>query len=195
MRLRCRKNDQLPAYSRIWQLSFDQEFGSFEKEVTVCCQEVKNEAALASTQAQKQESDLQAQERAEAGEHRRSLVKWISKNDTEEKSRRLAVDLRRLKKLKLQALESLSTYDHWRTYKQHRKELIPGTSEWILENSEFKLWKEGTPKGFWVSGKGKQVKTKISLSTLMVHSSGVRKVSHKVCRIVILHIETNSDYC
>ncbi|KAI4231759.1 MAG: hypothetical protein LQ349_005400, partial [Xanthoria aureola] len=142
-----------PAYTRILQPSFDHEIGPLEREITKCCQEVKDEAALESNQAQKQESDLQAQERVEAGEHRRSLVKWISKNDTEEKSRRLAVDLRRLKKLKLQALESLSTYDHWRTYKQHRKEWIPDTSEWILENSEFKSWKKGTWKGFWCSGK------------------------------------------
>ena len=195
MRLRSQENDQSSAYTRILQPSFDHEIGPLEREITQCCREVKDEAALASTQAQKQESDLQAQERAEAGEHRISLVKWICKTDTEEKSRRLAIDLRRLKKWKLQALESLSTYDHWRTYKQHRKEWIPGTSEWILENSEFKSWKEGTPKGFWSSGKGKQVKTKISPSTLMVHSSGVRKVSHKVCRIAILHIEINSDYC
>lgn len=193
MRLCSQKNDQSSAYTRILQPSFGHEIGPFEREITKCCQEVKDEAALASKQAQKQESDLQAQERAEAGEYRKFVVQLFSKNDMEEKMRRLAIDRRRLNKLKIQALDSLSTYDYWRTYKQYLKERIPGTSEWILENSKFKSWKEGTSKGFWGSGKGKQVKTKISPSTLMVHHSGVGKVSHKVCRMVIFHIEINTN--
>lgn len=171
------------------------EIGPFKREIAKCCQEVKDEAALASKQAQKQESDLQAQERAEAGEHRRSLVQWISKSNTEEKMRRLAIERRRLNKLKIQALDSLSTYDYRRTYNQTRKEWIPGTSDWILENPQFKSWKEGTSQGLWCSGKGKHVKNNISPSTLMVQYSGVREVSHKVCSIVLLHIEINPNYC
>ena len=158
MRLRSRKNDQSPVYTRIWQPSFDHEFGPFEREIAKCCQEVKDEAALASTEAQKQESDLQTQERAEASEYRKLVVQLFSKNDMEEKKRRLAIDRRRLNKLKIQALDSLSTYDYRRTYNQTRKEWIPGTSDWILENPEFKSWKEGALKGFWCSGKGKHVK-------------------------------------
>ncbi|KAI4223581.1 MAG: hypothetical protein L6R36_005316 [Xanthoria steineri] len=150
--------------------AFDHEFGPFEREITKCCQEVKDEAALASKQAQKHESDLQAQERAEAGEHRRFAVQWFSKNDTEERKWRMDLDRRRRNELKIQALDSLSTYDHWRTYKQHRKEWIPGTSEWILENSKFKRWKEGTSKGFWCSGKvgsGKSVTSACVISHLI----------------------------
>ncbi|KAI4246112.1 MAG: hypothetical protein L6R40_002064 [Gallowayella cf. fulva] len=144
------------SYTRLWQPAFNQEFGPFEKEITQCCQEIKDEAALASKQAQKQESDLQAKERAEAGDHRRFLVQWresSDKNNTEGKEWRLKTHRRRLRKMKLQALDALSTYDYQKSYKQTRKEWIPGTSEWILENPKFKNWKEGNPRGLWCSGK------------------------------------------
>ncbi|KAL8912056.1 MAG: hypothetical protein Q9171_002844 [Xanthocarpia ochracea] len=145
-----------PAFPHRLLVSFDQEFGPFEREIGQLCQEIQVEASLASKQAQKQENELQARERSRAGKSRR-LIAHISdnldKSNMEDKMLRLKIDRRNLRKKKLQALDNLSTYDYQKTYKQTRKECILGTSDWILEESKFKTWKEGNSKGLWCSGK------------------------------------------
>ncbi|KAL8896568.1 MAG: hypothetical protein Q9207_007647 [Kuettlingeria erythrocarpa] len=143
-------------YTRVFSVPFDQEFGPFEKDIRQFSQEIEFEASLASQQAQKQESELQAHERLEAVKHRRILLQVrdsFHRSNTEEKASRLEIDRRRSKKKKMQALDSLSTYDYQKTYKQTRKECVPGTSNWILETSEFKAWEKGTSEGIWCSGK------------------------------------------
>ncbi|KAL9103663.1 MAG: hypothetical protein Q9163_001322 [Psora crenata] len=132
------------------------EFGPYERDIANSGQEVRDEASLASKQAQKQEIEFQARERSEALKHRKVMVKLresIYQNGKEEKDLRLEIRRRKLEKKKLQALDSLSTYDYQKTYKQIRKECVPGTSSWILENLEFKTWKEGNSKALWCSGK------------------------------------------
>ncbi|KAL8753875.1 MAG: hypothetical protein Q9199_004740 [Rusavskia elegans] len=144
------------SYTRLWQVSFEQEFGSFEKEIRRSSEEIQAEVSLASKQAQKQESELQAEDRSEARKYR-SMVKRLSKSfhqsNAEGKVVRSEVDRRKAKKRKMQALDSLSTYDYQSTYKQIRKECVPGTSTWILQDAQFKAWKEGNQKGLWCSGK------------------------------------------
>lgn len=145
-------------YSRVFSVSFDQEFGPFEKDIRQSSQEIEFEASLASKQAQKQESELQAHERSEAVKHRRILLQVrdsFHRSSAEEKASRLEIDRRRLKKKKTQALDSLSTYDYQKTYKQTRKECVPGTSKWIFETHEFEAWEKGTSEGLWCTGKCK----------------------------------------
>ncbi|KAL8944837.1 MAG: hypothetical protein Q9211_000444 [Gyalolechia sp. 1 TL-2023] len=144
-----------PAYTRLLPVSYEQEFGSFEKEIRKSSEETHAEVSLASMQAQKQESELQAQDRSEARNHRKilgKLSKSFHQSNAEGKAIRLEVDRRKSRKRKLQALDSLSTYDYQSTYKQIRKECVPGTSTWILQDAQFKAWKEGTQKGLWCSG-------------------------------------------
>ncbi|KAI4127094.1 MAG: hypothetical protein LQ338_003380 [Usnochroma carphineum] len=147
------------SYTRLFGQSlvpFEKEFGPYEREIARLCQEVQAEASLASKQAQKEESELQARERSEAGKHRKLLVQLkdsVHQSKKEEKDLRMEIDRRKLRKRKQQTLDTLSTYDYQRTYKQIRKQCVPGTSNWILENPEFKMWKEGPSKGLWCSGK------------------------------------------
>lgn len=145
-------------HARLFSVSFDQEFGPFERDIRQFAQEIGDEASLASKQAQQQENELQAQERSEASKHRTILVQVrdsLHRSNTEDTASRLATDRRRMRKKKMQALDSLSTYDYHKTYKQTRKECVPGTSNWILETSEFETWEKGTSEGLWCSGKCK----------------------------------------
>lgn len=184
--------DRYPAYSRPFEgllVSFEKEFGPYEREIAQLAQEVKFEASLASKQAQKLESELQARERSEA--RKRGLVLFqlrdsVHQRNKEDKDLRMEIDRRSLRKRKLQALDSLSTYDYQKTYKQSRKQCVPGTSNWILKNSEFQMWREGAPKGLWCSGKCKYTALLGTLWTLMMGNSGVREDSHKVRWLGIL---------
>ncbi|KAL8911353.1 MAG: hypothetical protein Q9172_007688 [Xanthocarpia lactea] len=176
------KHDKFLAFPHRLLVSFDQEFGHFETELGQLCQEIQLEASLASKQAQKQENELQARERSRAGKSR-SLIARISdnldKSNMEDEILRLKIDRRNLKKKKLQALDSLSTYDYQKTYKQTRKECILGTSDWILEESKFKTWKEGNSRGLWCSGKCKYLVVVNDFEAYRMNSR-VREISHKM---------------
>ncbi|KAL8855682.1 MAG: hypothetical protein Q9178_007693 [Gyalolechia marmorata] len=182
------KHDEFLAFLHRLLVSFDQEFGPFEGEIGQLCQEIQLEASLASKQAQKQENELQARERSRAGKSR-SLIARISdnldKSKVEDEILRLKIDRRNLKKKKLQALDSLSTYDYQKTYKQTRKECILGTSDWILEESKFKIWKEGNSRGLWCSGKlgsGKSVISACVAAKMMESISPKDVTSFFFCR-------------
>ncbi|KAL8991816.1 MAG: hypothetical protein Q9169_007626 [Polycauliona sp. 2 TL-2023] len=145
-----------PAINRLLFVSFDQEFGPFENEIRQFGQEIEFEASLASKQAQKQESELQARERSRAGISRRLIVQMrddLDRRTAEDQILRQKLDRRKLRKSKFQTLDRLSSYDYQRTYRQIRKECIPGTSNWILEDSKFQEWNIGDSKGLWCSGK------------------------------------------
>lgn len=136
-------------------ISFEQEFGPYKEEIAQLYEDIHFETFLASKQAQKQENELSARERSTNRKLFGQLTNRIHQSYTEGKASRMEIDRWRSRKRKTQALDSLSTYDYQKTYKQIRKECIRGTSEWILGTSEFEIWKEGTPKGLWCSGKCK----------------------------------------
>jgi len=110
---------------------FKAEFESYKVEITRLSQEVQEEASLASKQAQKQENELQAIERAEARQNREILIKfknnyYVSK--TEENNRHLNINRRRLERKQFEALNSLSTYNYYKVYKQICKKCVSNTS-------------------------------------------------------------------
>lgn len=142
--------------SKALLFSFRAEFGSYEEEITKLSQEVRDEASLAYKQAQKQENELQARERSDARRYREIVVKiWDDhrKGKEEEKNWRLEVNRRNLEKMRLKALDALSTHDYQNSYRQIRKECIPGTSTWICEDPEFRAWMSGTLKTLWFTGR------------------------------------------
>lgn len=55
-------------------VSFKAEFGPYEDEIARLSQEARDEASLASKQAQKQENELQAIERSGAKQHGQSCI-------------------------------------------------------------------------------------------------------------------------
>ena len=68
---------------------FKAEFGSYEGEIARLFQEVRDEASLASKQAQKQENELQAKERSDAKKYREIMIKFNHKSHEKEKNRNL----------------------------------------------------------------------------------------------------------
>lgn len=132
-------------------VSFKAEFGPYEGEISRLSQEVRDEASLASKQAQKQENELQAT-------HRQNWMKFTKDYYTtkaEENDRRLEVNRRKLEKNRLEALDALSTYNYQKTYKQLRKECVPGTSIWICGNPVFHKWLSGAFQTLWLIGRCK----------------------------------------
>ncbi|KAL8830901.1 MAG: hypothetical protein Q9191_001175 [Dirinaria sp. TL-2023a] len=168
--------------------SFKTEFGPHEREIAALGQEVRDEASLASKQAKKQENELQARERLEADGHRKNIAKWMDnfyRDNKKVNDSRLEIHRRRLEKRKRQVLKSLSTYNYQRTYKQIRKECVPGTSNWVLEDLAFKTWKEEDPKVLWCSGKlgsGKSIISACVTASIMESVSPKNVTSFFFCR-------------
>ena len=150
-------------------VSFKAEFGPYEGEIARLSQEVRDEAFLASQQAQTQEYQLQAKERSDARSHRKIMVKFRDddfKQKEEDKKWRLEINNRQLEREKLKTLDALSVYDYQKAYRQTRKECIPGTSTWICESPEFHAWMSGTQKTLWFTGRCKYRLIPVTLATL-----------------------------
>lgn len=148
----------LAAYSLISKMvfSFETEFGPHQKELERLSAEVQAEISLAAAQNQKQEFDLQEAERQAASLGRKMLTmltRSVQQSDADAKSWALELNRREMEKARRKALDALSGYDHLRTYKQLRRECVPGTSAWICETSEFERWMTGSEKTLWCTGK------------------------------------------
>ena len=139
---------------------FESEFGPYQRELNRLAQEVRDEISLASSQVQIRETQLQGRERQEAKADR-----WVSKRfmitnlKQQEDARdwRLAIDRQNSEKHRLRVLDSFSTYDHQRTYKQARRECVVGTSTWICETMEFKSWMVEPQETLWCHGRCKYI--------------------------------------
>lgn len=144
--------------SKALLVSFKAEFGPYGEQIARLSQEVLDEASLASKKAQKQENELQAIERSEGKRFREFMVAF--RNDyhmskAEEKKRRLEINRRTLEKNRLDVLDSLSTYDYRKPYRQIRKGCLPGTSTWICEDPALHAWMSGTLKSLRLIGRCK----------------------------------------
>lgn len=142
---------------------FESEFGPYQQELEQLSEDVQAEISLASAQAQKQESDLQQRERKAARASRKmltSLSRSVQQDDEEAKHWALDASRREMEKARTKVLDAFSVYDHQRTYKQLRKECVPGTSSWICETDEFQdwIWMKGLGRTFWCTGKRKSTK-------------------------------------
>ena len=170
--LRSPRIDRILVYvqlSKALLSSFRTEFRPYEEEITRLSQEVRDEASLASKQAQKQENELQARERSNARSYREIVVKILDehhKSKEEENNWRLEISRRKLEKMRLKALNALSTHDYQKSYRQIRKECIPGTSMWVCEDPEFQAWMFGTLKTLWFTGRCKCIMAPSALAML-----------------------------
>ena len=137
---------------------FESEFGPYERELGRLAQEVRDEISLASSQDQIHETQLQARERQEAKADRwvsKRFMKTNLKHQEDARNWRLAIDRQNSEKRRLRVLDSFSTYDHQRAYKQARRECVVGTSTWISETSEFKSWMVQPRETLWCYGRCK----------------------------------------
>ena len=164
--------DVFPVYAQLSKallVSFKADFGPYEGQIARLSQEVRDEAFLASQQAQKQEYELQTDELSHARSYRGIMAKFRDdnyRNQEEDKNWRLAINQRQLEREKLEALDALSIYDYQQTYRQIRKECIPGTSTWICESTEFHAWMSGTLKTLWFTGRCKYRMTPSTIAML-----------------------------
>ena len=130
---------------------------------------MRDEASLASKQAQRQENELQARERSDASKYRKIVGKFSKgyyKDQEKERKWRLEINRRKMEKEKMAALDTLSTYNYQKSYRQVRKECIPGTSAWICEDPKFRAWMSETLKTLWFSGRCKYTMVPSPLASL-----------------------------
>lgn len=180
-----------PVYTQLSKAllsSFKAEFGPYEGEIARLSQEVRDEASLASQQAQKHENELQAKERSDARRYRKIMVKFRDddhKSKEEDKNWHLEINRRKLERKRLEALDALSIYDYQKTYRQIRKECIRGTSMWICESPEFHAWMFGTLETLYLTGRlgsGKSVTSACVAAYLMEKVSPKDVTAFFFCR-------------
>ena len=112
---------------------FEDEFGSFQKDLNRLGTEVKEEVSLASKQLQNRDSIEAAQERKESSLFR--VTGAVFQRDTMyklEQARKWRQD-----RAKARFLDSCSRYNFEITLNQARKK---GASTWIFQNEEFRQW-------------------------------------------------------
>ena len=112
---------------------FDDEFGTFQKDLNMVGTEVKEEVSLASKQLQSRDSIDAAQERKESSLFRATEADF--QRDTTyrlEQARKWRQD-----RAKARFLDSCSRYNFNNTLNQARKK---GASTWIFQNEKYRQW-------------------------------------------------------
>ncbi|KAH8680015.1 hypothetical protein BGZ60DRAFT_525207 [Tricladium varicosporioides] len=145
--------------------------------IQFCAKDVKKAIALAKATTDRQEQELQEQERKLADNHRKHLSIFASRAQKElenarEQQRHRAQDLLRKKRMKL--LDSLSTYKHQKNFSQARKRRYRNTAMWLFSTIEFTEWKDNEkPLVFFLTGKIGSGKTVLTLVLLLFSVSAV----------------------
>ncbi|MCJ1284327.1 hypothetical protein MMC26_003658 [Xylographa opegraphella] len=145
--------------------------------IQICAKDVKKAIALAKATSDRQEQDLQEQERKLADNHRKHLSNFTSRAQKElenarEWQRRRDRVLLREKRMRL--LDSLSTYEHQKNFYQARKKRYVNTAMWLFSTTEFTKWKDdGKPSVFFLTGKIGSGKTVLTLVLVLFSESAV----------------------
>jgi hypothetical protein len=150
---------------------FQSEFGHFENDLGRLATTIREEASLASKQAQSDETKENFKFRALA-------VKFSDKVAQE------LQEARRLKSLKAksQFLDACSTYNHQTAWKQARKS---GTTSWIYNKEEYKRWRQEPASSIlWctgILGSGKTVLSANVVENLML-TAPAAVISYFFCK-------------
>lgn len=135
----CKHTVQFLNKSFLSQLSasvrkpFQSDFGHFQQDLDMLANSIREEASLASKQAQQQEAKENSKHRTLAARSSQQHVEW------------------RRQKILLKFLDACSTYDHRTAWKQVRKN---GHTSWLYHENVYKSWKQGTSSStFWCTGK------------------------------------------
>lgn len=139
-----------------------------------CANDVKKSIALAKATSDRNEQELQEQERSVAEKHRKELSIFAFRSQKElenARDRQLRIDqelnreshyyltniiLTKTEKRKMKLLNSLSTYKFKEYFNQARKKRYINTAEWLFSTPQFISWTDsGTPSVFILSGKSK----------------------------------------
>ncbi|KAK8070548.1 hypothetical protein PG997_010751 [Apiospora hydei] len=152
----------------LWS-SFEQEFKPDIDEVQRYSDSVEQEIHFAKAQADQQDQQLQVMERQEALKSRSLIDRFTGRAD--EKLRRmhemqLQRDQRESTERKRQLLDSLSTRDYLRLYKESCRKRWHDTPSWIFQLPEFYDWLERKKPVLWCSGKIGSGKTVTAASVI-----------------------------
>ena len=158
---------------------FEDEFGTFQKDLTRLGTEVKEEISLASKQLQGLESTEAARERKESSLSRVTGAVFRRETANElEHARRW-----REGRAKSRFLNSFSTYNFEITLNQARKK---GASTWILRNEEYQKWTSSTSSSMLlcsgIVGAGKTVLCANVVEDLILRKSQGSSLGYFFCR-------------
>ncbi|KAJ1335026.1 ankyrin repeat domain-containing protein 50 [Microdochium nivale] len=142
--------------------SFDQEFKPDLDDIQNCRNVVKEYLHLAGLQADQKHQHLQSIERQKA-EHSRSIMSRFF-SQTEHSLHKLGDQQSATRKQ--QILDSLSTHDFMRSFKQSTEKRYGNTTQWVFETPQFRRWLDGESPVLWCSGKIGSGKTIIASSTI-----------------------------
>ena len=149
---------------------FEPEFGRFQQDLENLAGAIREEASLASNQAQQDEAAAMSRFRATAKKF----------SDT---STRDLVEARKWKRKKAELLflNACSVYDHEKSWKQARKQ---GNTNWICHDEGYKQWKHEEASGtLWctgILGSGKTVLSANVVEDLKITTSAI--VAYFFCR-------------
>ena len=158
---------------------FEDEFGTFQKDLNRLGTEVKEEISLASKQLQSRDSIEAAQERRESSLFRATGA--VFQRDTMynlEQARKWRQD-----RAKARFLDSCSRYDFDITLNQARKK---GASTWIFQNEEYRQWTSRTSSSTLlcsgIVGAGKTVLSANVVENLIVNKYQGSSLGYFFCR-------------
>ncbi|MCJ1393145.1 hypothetical protein MMC18_006017 [Xylographa bjoerkii] len=159
--------------------SFDTDFGKFQNELRKLGVAVREEAFLASQQAQIEETRLQAYERRQSSSYRSLGSVFRQRADQEIEQARE----QRKRKQKVQYLDSLSTYDYSVAWKEARKQ---ESSDWLFVEPKFENWLSSpTSSILWCAGtigSGKTVLAASLVEHLTVRELPKHSLAYFFCR-------------
>ncbi|KAK8877014.1 ankyrin repeat protein [Apiospora arundinis] len=146
-------------------VSFEQEFKPDLDETWRYSNLVEKEIHLAKAQADRQDQHLQAVERQEASKGRTLIGRFTGRADDALRKlhqMQLQRDERAARERKQRLLDSLSTRDYLRLYKQNCRKRWQDTASWIFQMPDFQKWLLGESPVLWCSGRigsGKTITT------------------------------------
>ena len=141
---------------------FEAKFSSYQSELQKLAAHVKDEVSLASKQIQVFEAQAQALERKAASSSRQLTAVFREQVNQDLAEARLW----RRNLVNTRLLDTCSTFDHRRAWKQSRK---LGTSTWIFNTEEYTTWQSKSESSF-LSLTGKLGSGKTVLSACVVES-------------------------
>ena len=155
---------------------FDDEFGTFRKDLNTAADNVMEEIGLAAREQQCQEANEAALERKDASSFRKFSIALL-KNESERSNKW------REEKMKARYLNALSTYNAETAFNQARKK---GSSTWILHDDRYKQWLSSDVKltllCSGIVGAGKTIACASVVEDLLLQRSPSSVTAYFFCR-------------
>ncbi|KAH7024882.1 ankyrin repeat-containing domain protein [Microdochium trichocladiopsis] len=149
--------------------SFDQEFRPDLDDIRSHRKSVTEEVALAKAQVDLHHHQLQATERQKASHSRKVMGRFFS--STENSLHKIGTQQIQSSnyesaRRRQQLLDSLSSHDFRRPFKQANERRYGNTTRWVFDTPQFQQWLDGESPVLWCSGKIGSGKTIVASSAI-----------------------------